>query len=164
MIHNGGEVFGMTTTEDRKSYPKEIRHKLLQHRSKHFHFLVDRLTIINSDLREVLRYVRDNVSERWYKSIKGRISGLMLIRYMEYLMYPQQYAYRGDLIFYANYSIVKSYLQRLAKVLILNYELPNRYYGFKVPTEDLYRQSILWTDEMLPTAEKMVKHLHSLTS
>ncbi|CAI6151285.1 MAG: hypothetical protein SPLUMA2_SPLUMAMAG2_00113 [uncultured Sulfurimonas sp.] len=164
MVYNGGLVVGMTTTEDRKTYPQEIRHKLLNHRAKNYHYLVDRLMIVNSDLREVLEYVRSNVSENWYKTIKGRIVGLMLVRCMDYELYPAKSSHRGDLIFYANYAIIQSYLFRLVKVLILHYDFPHRYYAFKVPSDELYKQSVLWFDSMYEDSIKMVKHYKRLIS
>jgi len=162
---NGGQVLGMTLKDEYEFISRKDRHKLLQHRSKHYHHLIDRMAMVNPDLREVLSYVRDNVSKKWYSTIKGSLIGLMMIRYMHYFLYPQQYAYRGDLILFANYFLLQQYLFRIVGVLIHEYNLPNRYYGFKIKKDKLYKLSELFYDEMEDVVtEKLVPQYKKLES
>ncbi len=161
---NGGEVASVSSLDEYEFISRKNRHLLVQHRSKKFSYLADRMVMVNSDLRDLLSYVRDEVSENWYKTIKGRIIGMLLIRYVIFSLYPQQYGHRGELILYANYSIIKNYLQRIVKVLICNYDYPDKYYRFKIEKNDLYQLSQLFYDRMEPTVTKvMVPHYKRLT-
>ena len=164
-VINGGEVVGMSTAQERDFIPKgRLRHLLVQHRIGKFRYLVDRFATVNSDLSELLRYVEDKVSKNWAKTIRGRIVGVLLIRFTDFALHPQRYGDgRGDLIFFANYFWVQQYLQRIAKLLIEVYGFPDRYYGFKVKKNKLYDMSKLWARDMLPIVEsKMVPHYKRL--
>ncbi len=162
-IINGREVIGMTWADEREFIDEKNRHLLLQHRTKYFYHLVDRLRMVNPDLDTLLCYVKDNVSVNMYKTIRGRIIGLMLIRYTNFLLHPQWYAHKGDLIFFANYFHIQQYLQRMVKVLICNYDYPDRYYGFKIKKHKLLKMSELFAQGMLPTVEKkMLPHYKKL--
>jgi len=139
------------------------RHLLLQHRTKKYSHLSDKLVDACPELNEVLTHVRDNVSENWYKTIRGRIIGLLLIRCMVYQMSPKCYP-RGDLLLYSNWSIVKSYIQRTIKILILTpeYALPNKYYKLQIPQQKLYELSQLFYDEFYEDSVKMMHHYEKL--
>lgn len=164
---NGGLVLGMTLKEEYAFVSRKNRHLLLKNRSKNYHYLIDRFVMVCPELNELLSYVRDTISKKWYSTIKGSLVGLMLVRYMHYYMYPQQYAHRGDLIFFANYFLLQQYLFRIVGVLKHNYNMPkDKYFRFRVKKDKLYKLSELFYDEMHGVVtEKLVPHykkLHAL--
>lgn len=160
---NGGQVLGMTLKDEYAFISRRNRHLLLENRSKHYHYLIDRMVMVCPDLRELLSYVRDNISTKWYSTIRGSLVGLMLIRYTHYFLYPQQYSHRGDLILFANYFLLQQYLFRIAGVLVNEYNFPNKYYGFKIKKDKLYKLSELFYDELQSVVtEKLVPHYKKL--
>jgi len=159
---NGGKVISIPMAYEYETVTRYERQLLTQHRRQKFQYLADRLLMVNSQLREVLEFVKVNVSEKWYKVIRTRILTLMMIRYMMFQMNPQWYAYRADLIFYANYSIIKNYLQRTIKVLIKNYGLEDKYYKLYITPKNLKMLSKLWAEDMYDTSLEMVKHFEKL--
>ncbi len=161
-VINGGLVLGLSVAEEVELVSRKNRHLLLQHRAKHFYYLFDRLVMSCSDIQMLTEYVKDKVSDHWYRNIRGRVVGMVLIRYMNYLLNPQWYAYRGDLIFYANWVIIQQYLQRVTKVLILDYGFENKHYAFKIKKDRLFRLSGMFYDDMHDTAKKMVEHYRKL--
>ncbi len=102
-VINGGLVIPIPFSEERRTYPKYERYLLVQHRSRQFYYLVDRLSMICPDLDELLRHFKEIGNERLVKYVKGRVIGLLLVRYLYFLLYSQRYSHRGALIFYANY-------------------------------------------------------------
>jgi len=163
LIINGGDIMAISKAREYQLLPdKRINRNLIKHRTKQFQHLVDRLLLVCDEMRGVLSYVNSEVSENWYKTIRGTILGMLLVRCMIYQMNPVHYKYRGDLIFYANYSIIKNYLQRIIKVLICNYGLEDKYYKLFVPKQKLYQLSELFYDSMYDDSLKMVIHYHKL--
>jgi len=160
---NGGLVISIPMSQEYELLPDRYKSSLLlKHRTKKFQYLADRMIMVNPQLKELLSYVRDKVSVRWYKTIRGRILGLVMVRYMVYHMNPQHYSHRLDLVLFANYSIIQNYLQRIVKVLIKNYGLEDKYYGLKIQKQKLYELSKLWANDMFDTSLKMVEHYHKL--
>ncbi len=154
----------ISLAEEYELIPRKISKLLTQHRTKPYLHLLDRMIMVNPDLKEMLEFVKSKVSENWYKTIRGSILGLFMRRYMLCLMNPQQHAHRMDLILFANYSIIKNYLQRTVKVLISEYGLKNRYYRFKIKTNELYKLSELWSEELFEVcSNKMIPHYKKLT-
>ena len=143
-------------------YDKKRTHLITKLRVKEFYVLFDRLLMYNPDLKFILRYVEDEVSLRWMKSIRGYVLNLARVSYMHYLMMPQQYNYQGNLVFKYNYIIIQQYLQRTVSVLIHNYNLPNKHYAFSIKTIHLNRLSNLFADKLYIDSCKMVKHYYKL--
>ena len=162
-IINGGDVMAISKAREYELLPDRKKAAVLVNgKAKHFQHLVDRMVLVNPDLRVILSYVNNEVSNNWYKTIRGRIITLMLTRCMVFQMNPVHYKYRMELLLYANYSIIKNYLQRIVKVLINSYGLPNKYYKLFIPQNELYKLSQLWADEMYETSLKMVIHYDKL--
>lgn len=160
---NGGQVISIPMAHEYELLPDRYKHSLLvKHRIKKFQYLVDRMIMVNPQLDELLSYVRDKVSVNWYKTIKGRIISLMMVRYMMFQMNSQWYANKMDLLLFANYSIIKNYLQRIIKVLIKNYGLEDKYYKLYIKPKNLHNLSKLWAKDMYDTSLKMVEHYHKL--
>ncbi len=128
---------------------------LFQHHSKDYYYLVDRMVMVSPELKVVMDSV-GGVSKRWLKSVKGRIVGMMLRRYMMYLDNGNWYGNHGNYFFSANYSIIKSYLQRVIKVLINNYGLHNKYYKLQIPKSKLIKLSELFYTGMIPLCERLL--------
>jgi len=137
---------------------------LFQHHSKDYYYLVDRIVMVSPEWKVVFDAI-GGVSKRWLKSVKGRIVGIMLRRYMMYLDNPQWYGNYGDYFFASTYSIIKSYLQRVIKVLINNYGLHNKYYKLQIPKHKLIKLSELFYTGMIPLCERLLpryrKMIHS---
>jgi len=162
---NGGQVISIPMAHEYELLPDRIiAAKLVNGKAKNFQYLADRMLMVNPELKEVLSYVRDKVSVNWYKTIRGRIITLMLTRYMMFQMNPQWYAHKMDLVLFANYSIIKNYLQRIIKVLIKNYGLEDKYYKLYIKPKNLHNLSKLWARDMYDTSLKMVEHYHKLHS
>jgi len=141
---------------------KAHRHLLLNHRNKKFSNFADRMISENKEIREVLFYVRDNVSANWFRTLRGTLTSFILLRYMYYLLNPQWYQHRMDLVFFASYVYLQKQLQRTAKVLIENYGLEDKFYNFRFTKKKLYYFSELLAEEMFEDATKMVTHLKKL--
>ncbi len=160
---NGGLVYPITFSMESDYVEKYHRYLLVQHRSRQFYYLMDRLLLICPDLQALFDHFRAIGNERMIKYVKGRITRAMLIRYMIFLMYPQQFAHRGDLLFYANWVVLQGFLQRFTRVSIECYGLPNKFYGFKLDKHKLFKTSGQWYDAMEPVARlKMIPHFHRL--
>lgn len=157
-LHNGGAVFGITIQEERDDITREHRHLLLQHRAKHFNYLTHRIIASCKDCQEVLGYLKDNVSEYWYKRAIGRITGIILIRLYMYHASPSWYNFRGELMMSASWIICVQYLQRLTKLLTIKFGLPPKYRRFQIPSKRLHQLSSQWYDDTYNVAQKMVKH------
>lgn len=125
---NGGLVLGVSHKDLYELVPNKKHYKyLIQHRTPKHIYLVDRLISYNPELKDMLDYIRDNVSrDSWYKSIKGYVSGYMLRVFMYYQLNSQQYAYRVDLMLYSSYAFLQKYFQRLVKILIEVYNYRDR--------------------------------------
>jgi len=154
---------GLTLKDEYEFISRKNRHLLLKNRSKHYHYLIDKMVLVNPDLQELLNYVR-TISEKWYSTIKGSLVGLMLVRYTHYFLYPQQYAHRGDLILFINYFLLQQYLFRIVGVLKHNYHMPkDKYFKFKIKKDKLYKLSELFLDEMSDVViSKLVPHYQKL--
>ena len=162
-VINGGEVIGISHADIYELVPNKSHRKLLiNHRNKKFRYFADRMISENKDLQEVLFYVRDNVSENWFKTLRGTLTSFALIRYMYFQRNPQWYNHRMDLVFYASYVYLQKQLQRTAKVLIMNYGLEDRFYNFHFTKKKLYYFSELLAEKMYDTSLDMVKHLEKL--
>ena len=164
-VINGRLVMGLNTTTVNKmfGYDRYKRHLLLQHRSKHYVHLVDKLERINPEFRELLEFIRDNVSVSWYKAVRGRVTGFILIMYLDYHLFPQQYSHRGDLIYYANAFYIQQYLQRIAKLLRISYNYPSKNYQFKIQKHKLLKFSEYCYDETQEiVTRKMIPHYQRL--
>ena len=163
-VINGGEVLGITFSMERDIASSYHRYLLVQHRSRRFYYLMDRLRMVCPDLDVLLSHFEDIGNDRLVKYVKGRITRAMLIRYMEFFLHPQQYGHKGDLIFFSNWIIMVGFLQRLTAVAIHNYNLPDRLYTFTIPTDKLHKHSKLWAKDMLPIVQdKMIPHYYKLT-
>ena len=160
---NGGLVTSVPMSYEYELLPdRAMSSNLMKNVTRNFYHLFDRMVMVNPDLKEIMDFVRDKVSVNWYRTLRGRVINLMLVRFMVFQMYPQRYNHQSDLILYANYSIIKHYIQRTVKVLIKCYGLPDRYYKLKIPKEKLYTLSKLWANDMFDTSVKMVTHYHKL--
>lgn len=162
-VINGREVTGFCFKSEKQLVDKRVRHLLLQHRSKHYHYLVDRLVSVCPDLLHLFDELERVGYRKTLVDIKGRLVGYMMIRYMEYFLNPQQYAFKGDLILHANYVMLVKYLT--GKVGRLKHEgiIPQYYYTFKILTPKLYQMSKLWANDMMPLVkDKMIPHYHKL--
>jgi len=157
MIYNGGMVLGMTWSEEREFISKTNRHKLLQHRSKHYHYLVDRIAMVCSELEELIDVIKINSKEHAVKTLKGRLIGFLLIRYLAYFLNPQQYSYRGDLIFHASYFLIQQHLFAVVgKLKHLGHIPKDRYFKFRIKTDDLYKLSVLFYDVLEDVIQKKI--------
>ena len=157
---NGNLVVGFDTRQANElfNYNRYHRHLVTQHRTKEFWFIFDRMRMMNPELDEMIRYV-EGISVKFAKSIRGRVVNMLLIMYMAFLLNPQQYAYRGDLILYANYRHIQHYFKRMVKILILHYGYPDKFYRFEIKKDKLYKLSQLFADSVHETVEKkMVPH------
>ena len=164
-INNGGEVIGMTYHDERQFLSRYNRFILTHHHTKRFYHLFDAMLRVNPELREMVVFVRKNVSENWWKNIRGRVINDLMVRYLYYSLHPQQYAFKGYLVLYANYFYIQQYLQRIVRVLIENYNYESKFYNFAIKTESLLRLSNLWGDEMIPFAkDKLVSDYNRLMS
>ena len=161
---NGGLVIGMSWHEERAFISRKNRHLLLQHRAKKYHYLVDWLIPHCSELQELLDVIRLNGSEHGVKGVKGRIIGFMMIRYIDYFLYPQRYAHKGDLIFYANYFLIQQHLFAVVGKLKHLGQIPkDKYFKFRVKTDTLYKLSQLFYDELQEVVtKKLVPHYKKL--
>lgn len=137
------------------------RHLLVQHRIKKYWYLFDRLLMVNPDLQVLMKEIK-SVSEGWAKAVKGRVVGKLLILFMEFSMYPQQYSHRADLMFYASYIFFKKYFQTLHTVLTkrCGKQLDNM--TFLVPKKKLLHLSELYADELMDEANEMKQHYQRL--
>ncbi len=158
----GYTLFSISTAE-MSEYISRYESKLLfQHHTKKFYYLVDRLALLNSEIRSVLNAVKE-VSEHWYKVVMGSLINMMLRRYMVFVLYPQQHGYYGDYFFAANYSQLKAYLQRVIGVLIHNYGFEDKYYALWIPRQELIKSSKLWGDAMIPFCETLIPKFKRIT-
>ncbi len=160
---NGGLVKPVTMKEQYALLPDRIKAEyIVKNRTKKYWYLADRMVMVNPDLKNMLDYVRTNVSDHWYKTITGRIINLMLYRYMWYKMNPQHFQYRGDLILFANYMIIQNFLQRTAGILKKEYGYEKKFHNFWIKKKDLYKLSVLWYEDMIGEMDMMVKHHNRL--
>jgi len=155
---NGGLVQAFDTREENAliGYDRYFRVRLVQHHTKKFYHLFDAMVRYCPELQELTEWLHKH-HERLYKYIRGRIIGLMLIRYLAYLLQPQAYAHRGDLIFFANYKHLQQFLFRMVKMLRMNYNLEapfDRCWSFKIQQKNLYKLSQMWAEDMLPLVEE----------
>lgn len=165
-IINGGEVKGMCWKSEREFISKKHRHLLLQHRAKNFTYLVDRIAMVCPELQELLLLIKNNITIKGYKDLRGRIVGFMLIRYTDFVLHPQQYSHKGDLIFLANWFLIQQHLFRVVgKLKHLAFIPKEKYYKFKIKKTKLYELSKLYAEKMLPiTQEKLVPHYKKLNA
>jgi len=164
-VINGGLVQGISHSDIYELVPDKMHRRLLiNHRNKKFRYFADRMISENKDLQDVLFYVRDNVSENWFKTLRGTLTSFVLLRFMYFQINPQWYQYRMDLVFYASYVYLQKQLQRTAKVLIECYGLEDKFYNFHFTKKQLYYFSELLADKMFDTSKDMVKHLDKLQS
>ena len=159
----GYSVMGITTADinDVFGYDKKI-HKNYFYRkfkAKDYYFLVDRLCVLNDDVRVVLKGIED-VSKHWWTNVMSSLVQMIVRRYMTFLLNPQHYGGYGNYIFAANYTQLKNYLERIIKVLIKNYNFENRLYKLNIKRPKLIKLSELWTINLLPEAEKLLPHYH----
>ncbi len=144
----GYTLFSIGTAEMR-THISEYESKLLfQHHTKKYYHLVDRLTMLSSEIKSILEAVSE-VSSHWHKVVKGTLINMMLRRYLVYTRNPQHYGYYGNYIFAANYCQLKMYLQKIAKVLICNYGFEDKYYKLDIAKKKLFKLSKLWADYIL---------------
>ena len=162
-VINGGLVPSISSARlyEELNYNKTHSKYLTQHRTPKFRYLADRMVMVNPQLKEVLEFVK-GISEHWYISIKSAIVGRFLRMYMVFQMYPQQFNHQAELLLFANYSIIKNYLQRIIKVLISNYGFEDKYYKLYIPKKKLHSLSKLWAKDTFQTSLYMVKHYEKL--
>lgn len=149
----GYTLYSIGTAEMRTHIDKYKSKLLFQHHTKKYYYLVDRLAMYNSEIRDILDAVK-RVSTHWFKVVKGSLINMMLRRYMVYMMNPQQYGHYGNYIFAANYCQLKMYLQKIAKVLICNYGFEDRYYKLHINKKKLFELSELWANKLMVVVEK----------
>ena len=160
-----GEVIGMTYADERQFLSRYERFLLIQHHRKKFYYLFDAMVRVNPDLQKMLDFARRNVSERWAKNIRGRVIGDMLIRYLYFSLHPQQFAFKGFLVLYANYFYIQQYLQRLACVFVNEYGFEDKHHNFTIKKNNLLKLSKMWAKDMLPyVEEKIVPAYHKRNS
>ena len=166
MIYNGGNVTGLDWSSERNFLTRHQRHLLLQHRSKKYHHLVDRLILHCNELQELFNIIRANSGSHAVKTLRGRIVGMMMIRYLDYFLYPQRYNYQGELIFYANYVFIQQHLFTVVgKLKHLGHIDKSRYFKFRIKTESLYKLSNLFYEALQAIVQKeMLSHYKRLLS
>ena len=150
----GYTLYSIGTAEMRIYIDKYKSKLMFQHHTKNYYHLVDKLAMLNSEIRDILDAVK-RVSTHWYKVVKGSLINIMLRRYMVYVMNPQHYGYYGDYIFAANYCQLKMYLQKIAKVLICNYNFEDKYYKVQINKMKLFKLSELWANNMIPLCMRL---------
>ena len=160
---NGNLVISISVhqmNEDLK-YNRTYSKYLTETRTPKFVHLAERLISLSPELTELFAFIK-GISLNWYKTLRGRIIGDYLRRYMIFQMHSAAYSHRADLLLYANYSIIKSFLQRIVKVLIKNYNFTDKYYSLKIPPKKLYALSQVFADEMEQASLDMVVHFEKL--
>jgi len=157
----GYTLVSISTAEMNESITRYQSKLLFQHHTKNFYYLVDRLALVNSEIRTVLNAVKE-VSDHWHKVVMGSLINMMLRRYMIFVLYPQQHGYYGDYFFASNYSQIKAYLQRTVGVLIHNYGFEDKYYALRLPRNELIKASKLWGDAMIPFCETLIPKFQSI--
>ena len=158
VIHNGRIVVPIALSAEQDYFTKYERFLLVQNRIGKFHYLVDRIMLVCPDLTAILNHFREIGNERVVKYLKGRIVGILLIRYMLYLENPQHQGHRMDLVLNANWIVIVGMLRGWAGMAIKCYGLPNKFYSFKIKAPALNRLSLHFVDEFYEVAKKMVVH------
>ena len=153
-VYNGGTITSIPSYY--RYMTRYQRQLLLKHRAKHFHHIADMIIRSTPELPEMLEFVKNEVSENWYKTIRGHLVWEVMVRYVIFCLNPQHYAHRGDLIFYANYVHLQQYLQRIVSVLINEYNYPHKYHPFKINGDRLYKMSCIFADELIPYTQKVL--------
>ena len=163
-VINGNLVTPILGAEEREFVGDQYtRIRLLQHTSKHYHYTIDRLLMVCPDLASLLSHFKEIGNERLVKYVKGRIVGMVLIRFTMYFFAPQQYAHRFDLMFFAQWTAIRNWLQRMVKTAILAYGFPNKYYNFEIKKANLLKMSHYFARELGDVAEKkMLPHYKRL--
>ena len=164
MIHNDKKILGLDWDSERKLTSKHNRHLLLQHRAKKYHYLVDRLMLHCCELQELFNIIRANSGSHAVKTLRGRIVGLMMIRYLDYFLYPQRYNYQGEMILYVNYIFIQQHLFGVVgKLKHLKHIDKNKYFKFRIKTEPLYKLSNYFYDELQSMVQnELVPHYERL--
>ena len=86
--HNGNLVSGMPWKSEREFVGDQYtRIRLLQHTSKHYHYTIDRLAAVCPDLADLLNHFKSIGNNRVVEYIKGRIVGMVLIRYLAFFLH-----------------------------------------------------------------------------
>ena len=153
---NGGEVIGMTYADERQFLSRYERFLLTHHHTRHFYHLFDAMVRVNPNLQKMLDFIHKNISERWAKNIRGRVINDLMVRYLYFSLHPQQFAFKGFLVLYANYFYIQQYLQRLACVLVNEYGFEDKHHNFTIKKNNLLKLSKLWANEMLPYVEDKI--------
>ena len=83
---------------------------------------------------------------------------------MVFISNPHWFGSYADTIFASNYSQVKAYLQRIVKVLNLNYNTNLGYMRFKLKRKDLLSVSLRWTNEVLPLTMRLLDKYKRLSN
>ena len=151
----------ISTAEMNSLMSRKTSKLLFQHHTHKYYYLVDLLVSKCPDLKLLFNAVKE-ISSNWYKNIYGSIINMMLRRYMVYLDNPQWFGSYADTIFATNYSQVKAYLQRIVKVLNLNYHCNLGYIRLKVPRRDLLSLSSRWTVGLLPLCLEQINKYKKL--
>ncbi len=162
---NGGLQVGISLAGEQDYFPSKYhRYLLVQKDVKSLYYLMDGLLTVCDHLDELLRHLNRTGGERLAKTVVGRIMRAMAIRYTIFSLYPQQFGYRGDLIFLSNWCVMQEYLQRVTKVAIINYGYSDhQFYNYKIPKAKLYKLSQRWYDAMMPVVQsKIIPHHHDL--
>ena len=160
---NGYSQRSISTAEMNSLMSRKTSKLLFQHHTRNYYHLVDLLASKCKEIQHLLETV-GSISKNWLKNIYGSIINMMLRRYMIFTSNPQWFGSYADTIFATNYSQVKAYLQRIVKVLNLNYCANLGYMRFKLKRQDLLGISSRWTNEVLPLTMKQLDKYKRLSS
>ena len=147
-----GYTLFYTDTSDMSYYTAKL---LFQHKSKNYYYLFDRLTTECPELKQLSDWIKD-VSPSWYVRFKGRTITFMLKAFITFAANPQHYGHYADYLFAANYTKLRHYFQKIIKVMLNLYDIPNRKYKFEIPKDRLFYISKVFATAMLDDCVELI--------